>query len=79
VVDAHGQSHLVHILAGEWQWKSHLPPGQYAWKPLVQGQSAGYTLNFEESTFSLESGETCQIRLHIEPVSKKITWLDDRP
>ena len=73
VVDAGGQEHVVHILSEEWQWKTHLPPGQYTWK--TPELPPGYSLTFETPTFTLKPGEICSIRVQIDAIQRKITWI----
>jgi len=79
VEDEEGHPHFVHLLSGEEQWKTHLPPGRYTWKTLPSNQTQGYILQFESSTFILETNQTTVINVLIEKQTKNIFWIGGSP
>ena len=79
VEDEKGHPHIIHLLSGEDQWKTHLPPGRYTWKTLPSHQTQGYMLQFESPTFLLETNQTTVIKVIIEKQPKDIFWIGGSP
>ena len=78
-IDENGQEFGIHLIGGEVQWKTHLPPGRYTWKTLPSHQTQGYMIQFLSPTFVLETNQTTVIHVIIEKQPKDIFWIGGSP
>ena len=75
LLDMEGRSYIIHILRGNDQWKWHLAPGEYHWKPGQQHAHPGWDLNLSEGIFHLEPGKVSHLQIHIQQKEKDVYWL----